>query len=511
MFITYNDLDDMRDARKRSQINAYVNRGRRVNKVKSSTQRPSRPPLQWQARHPIRTSTPAKVEPELLAQAKHVADIRDPHVTEEIIYALLKRRRLPKLSLQYGLGGHRRDPFASFPIPQSGQVEWAADFFLQDYATMNASLYSDESGRNWLTGTLFPLALRSDMLFEALILSMARYSHPAGANALVPGGVHFAHLRSSVLGKLHRTLSQDKEISTSDTTIHTVICLIAADFFAGHDDHAATHLKGLQTLVSLRGGLEHGNFDRQTKYNLAGTHALCSFAEQRLQESSPLAVQPESELTYPKHPFSPQLCTEIATLPRGISDIALDGRISTQIIELLCRLAHMAQETPLTKRATTEEIYNVSVDLLTFITRTNLSPLERSVCIFCWLFVLREQPDRNESQKFYGQFLDNMRRRIKETATSFMSLEGAKPDYVTWGVAILVVEKSSERIGLTEDERAEVFEELIRRHPAARRWKETVKSLKRFFFLDAWVEEYRVWWNKEIGRCKRRSQEHERS
>ncbi|EXJ72921.1 uncharacterized protein A1O5_04070 [Cladophialophora psammophila CBS 110553] len=499
MFITYNDLDDMRDSRKRSQINAYVNRGRRVNKVKSSAQRQSRPPLQWQARPPIRTSAPIKVEPELLEEAKDIANIREPRVTEEIIYALLKRRRLPRISLQHTLGGLRRDPFASFPIPQSGQVEWAADFFLQDYATMNASLYSDGAGKNWLTGTLFPLALQSDMLFEALILSMARYSQPASTNALVPGGVHFAHLRSSVLGKLHRTLSQDKEISTSDTTIHT--------FFAGHDDHAATHLKGLQTLVSLRGGPEHGNFDRQTKYNLAGTHALCSFAEQRLQESSGPPVKPESELTYPKHPFSPQLCTEIAVLPRGISDIALDGRISTQIIELLCRLAHMAQETPLTNRATTEEIYNVSVDLLTFITRTNISALERSVCVFCWLFVLRETPNRNESQKFYGQFLENMRRRIKKLAHSFMTLEGAKPDYAIWGVAILVVENSGERIGLTEDDRSEVFQDLVRRYTVARSWKETFKSLKRFFFLDNWVEEYRVWWNKEIERYKKRSLE----
>ncbi len=77
--------------------------------------------------------------------------------------------------------------------------------------------------------TLFPMALQSDMLFEALVLSMARYSQPTSKDALIPGGVHFAQLRSSVLGKLHRTLSMKEDISTSDTTIHTVICLIAAD------------------------------------------------------------------------------------------------------------------------------------------------------------------------------------------------------------------------------------------------------------------------------------------
>ena len=94
---------------------------------------------------------------------------------------------------------------------------------------MNEALYTDPTGKNWLMSTLFPMALQSDMLFEALILSMARYSQTSTKDALTPGGIQFASLRSSVLGKLHRTLSMDKDISTSNVTIHTVICLIAAD------------------------------------------------------------------------------------------------------------------------------------------------------------------------------------------------------------------------------------------------------------------------------------------
>ena len=31
----------------------------------------------------------------------------------------------------------------------------------------------------------------------------------------------------------------------------------------------------------------------------------------------------EPEFTYPSHPFSPELCTEIAALPLGLNDIAL--------------------------------------------------------------------------------------------------------------------------------------------------------------------------------------------
>jgi hypothetical protein len=94
---------------------------------------------------------------------------------------------------------------------------------------MNASLYTDSTGKNWLMDTLFPMAMQSDMLFEAMLLSMARYSNPYQEDSFTPGGLFFSHLRSGVLGKLHKRLSMEESVATSDLTIHTVICLIAAD------------------------------------------------------------------------------------------------------------------------------------------------------------------------------------------------------------------------------------------------------------------------------------------
>ena len=220
MFITYNNLDDIRDSRKRSQINAYVNRGRKAIKVKAAQRQAQT--VQFRQVTPITTNSGSSTP------RTDVVDPRNPQISKELIYALLRRRRLPKFILHSDLGDPRRDPFASFPIPQSEQIDWAADFFTRTFSAMNASLYTDDAG-NWLTTTLFPLALQSDMLFEALVLSMARYSHPAGKDALIPGGIKFSEMRSNVLAKLHRTLSMEKDISTSDTTIHTVVCLIAAD------------------------------------------------------------------------------------------------------------------------------------------------------------------------------------------------------------------------------------------------------------------------------------------
>ena len=113
--------------------------------------------------------------------------------------------------------------------------------------------------------------------------------HPASKSAIVPEGVNFAFYRTSVIAKLHQRLAKTDE-ATDDITVHTITCLILADvsfpmhfgcgtgdltvnkFFAGHDEHAATQLKGLQATVSSRGGLDGGGFDRFAIYNLTGKH-----------------------------------------------------------------------------------------------------------------------------------------------------------------------------------------------------------------------------------------------
>jgi hypothetical protein len=209
------------------------------------------------------------------------------------------------------------------------------------------------------------------------------------------------------------------------------------------------------------------------------------------------------KLTYPKHPYSPRLCTIIATLPLGFSDIAIDGRISVQVIKLLARLAHAAQDSPLTKNASVTEINKMGVDFLSYISQRDVTPLERSLCVLCFMFNIRDglQSTRNKGQQVFGDFLGNLKNLLKSTAETFMTLEGCTVDLAIWGVAILATVTTVEGLGLPEEERSEAFTRLVRRYPRmAIYWDETQIRLKRFFFPDAWVEEYHIWWKKEMAR-----------
>ena len=125
-FITYSSLDDLQDRRKRSQIVAHVNTTRREHKIRTST-RSSRAPLEWDFRPS--TQPVIKVEPDLpsdVALERHaIAEVKESDDADDRV--VLSNVR-PHLTSYTSVDGHRRDPFASFPVTQTGQVLWAADY-----------------------------------------------------------------------------------------------------------------------------------------------------------------------------------------------------------------------------------------------------------------------------------------------------------------------------------------------------------------------------------------------
>ena len=97
---------------------------------------------------------------------------------------------------------------------------------MQIYTAMYGATYTDEKGRNWLATNYFPLAMQNDMLFEAMILHMY-HQFPSNHKTAAPARGDFVSHRSSVLSKLHQRLSSKDSID--DTTIHTILSLMAAD------------------------------------------------------------------------------------------------------------------------------------------------------------------------------------------------------------------------------------------------------------------------------------------
>lgn len=208
-------------------------------------------------------------------------------------------------------------------------------------------------------------------------------------------------------------------------------------------------------------------------------------------------------LVYPRHPFPPRLCAVISSLPLGFGEIALSGRISVRIIELLARYAQAAQGSRETKETSLAEINEMVLEFLNYVNHGTTTPLERDICLLCFMFNDRGglQWKRGKGQRVYGKFLENLKEVLRTMAETFMDSEGCTLDFATWGVAILAVVTTVEGVGLDQGQRREALARLVRRYPRdARYWDETRMRLSRFFFPDSWIDQYHVWWTTEMER-----------
>jgi hypothetical protein len=71
------------------------------------------------------------------------------------------------------------------------------------------------------------------------------------------------------------------------------------------------------------------------------------------------STQPIEKLDYPTHPFYPDLCASIATMPKGFRDLALEAILSTQMLHILERISKLVTHVDRVHQrvATMQEIY----------------------------------------------------------------------------------------------------------------------------------------------------------
>jgi hypothetical protein len=140
----------------------------------------------------------------------------------------------------------------------------------------------------------------------------------------------------------------------------------------GNDEHVKVHRAGLKQLVRMRGDDIHP----LVKLSIALTQAMCDFALQRSTGPDPVI----DELDYPAHPFPPNLTQSIAELPDGLVDLALSGRLSTQVITLLYRVSKIL------KQGAEASSHAIIVDFMKLSLHEKATSLEKNLAILVLLF-----------------------------------------------------------------------------------------------------------------------------
>jgi hypothetical protein len=221
---------------------------------------------------------------------------------------------------------------------------------------------------------------------------------------------------------------------------------------------------------------------------------------------------PSSRIDYPRHPFSPRLCQYIATLPDGLAEVAISGRISVQCVQLLSSVASWQSliDEPLTapshwSKKTQDKICRLfwqprecardAALLLLYLKRSEIPPgLEYVVCIGLAICV-RHLSGENRTSHFDKMLLDLMMKNIR----AIKSLQPSDSEAIIW--LSLVVNwrtQSFQRVKEADD----VLDYVIARFPATQTWLKVTKICRKFWWFECLKDDLETCWRRSLERIR---------
>ncbi|KIV80192.1 hypothetical protein PV11_07711 [Exophiala sideris] len=140
----------------------------------------------------------------------------------------------------------------------------------------------------------------------------------------------------SAVSMLRQRLADDAQRS-GDAVIITLSNLCGFEAMSGNYDAVDMHTQGIRHVVNLRGGFDSLGFEGflrtisvawQTFY--ASRHSVWARVKSLIPK--------DGNFAYPEHPFDPGLCNIIAKFRPGLTDLALSGGLSHQMIVLISEI-----------------------------------------------------------------------------------------------------------------------------------------------------------------------------
>lgn len=250
-------------------------------------------------------------------------------------------------------------------------------------------------------------------------------------------------------GKTIQLLSkklQSERFAMSPTVLLTMGQLVAVETLIKNVSATARHLAGMQ--AAMRPKPTNAPDSSAPVRNAVDIWTMYFMRRAIIRPSIPKI----EALTYPQHPFEPNLGEQIADLPPGFSDIALSGRLSVELLDLLTRFAtyyetinKLNKEGNMDMPYRTDTILEAAAYCIEYHQIRTLTVIERLVVTALTAFVVRR--DRIHPA------LINMRNYFQITCAYMVNVlsrhdglqkEDHDSDLVTWAGLLLLLTSSPE-------------------------------------------------------------------
>ncbi|OAP62442.1 hypothetical protein AYL99_04645 [Fonsecaea erecta] len=188
---------------------------------------------------------------------------------------------------------------------------------------------------------VFPMSIQDPGLFKCLLVG-AQSLHdwrrdPFHVNRSRP----MIKLQNEAILALRTRLSAPSAY-LDDGVLISITHLMIADSCRRDLVSLKSHLKGARQIISMRGGLGTSPAHLAIRALLTTVEFYIALGQYlQISPDDPTAI-PVHQIEYVRHPFPPDICRDVATLPVGLAEAALSGHLSVQCIKLLASVASWA-------------------------------------------------------------------------------------------------------------------------------------------------------------------------
>lgn len=389
------------------------------------------------------------------------------------------------------LTGLRGNPFASYP-DDSLVVHRAFDFLVKEIGVNAVPGTVLRDGYSPKVAAFMRMALKYDSVFHALV-SFARGYDEVGTNGARNASSAVLYHRGMATKLLLERL-RDPSTCADDASILTTFLLVDSHWRFDETETGKQHHAGLLQMIEMRGGLDNLNLP-------AALRASIDFAEVT-DIGDKMAGNQNVELpslTYPMHPFSPQICGLIARLPEGYAQIAMQGQLSMETMATILSLRDWLKSDP-SKRTPCPHLQIGSARKCMAASKPpDHSTIEEAVCFGIVITGMRSFHAR--FARMDHPFLDRivtLGEQFDKPSTSNKKKQLSEREHVAY-LTMVAVEASDKCIEL-QGHVKKLVDLLLARERFARTWQGMENAIARFFWVDFAADKWRQCWLKHLKR-----------
>jgi hypothetical protein len=292
----------------------------------------------------------------------------------------------------------------------------------------------------------------------------------------------------------------------------TMSTLLTLNYMINDVESFEVHLHALESMLESSSSADDGDCDRNgdvhnfVRGRVLAFGVLASFLQAR-QPSYATRINEKghriSTLTYPGHPFSPELCVVISKLPEGFAEVALTRTLAIELISFLVKLSELVAyqsvsdddrltmpKPDMTMQRAIYDLQCLSVLPLTVIE----SQMVRALLAFClhlynglWFHIPLARPLRPLLESF-NEHTELPRPRWLQRC-------------LYWSA--IVVSSSWDTQPDASPRRHIVLDRLVTRVSEARHWEDTADLMRKFLWHDRLLDEWEVCWQASSFRTRR--------